>query len=254
MINSMRLVNALIKISLIITVCNSVQAYESATLRTNAKGILKLNEYTATYSVSRGSKKRGKAFRIFNKTPSSYSISFNTNASALFYSIETKERSEFLWNGHSVTPLNYQGKDSRTFKKDKYLQLKFDHKKEILTVDKGAQLLEEKLPSNVLDPLLVYEALRLDALTRHGQLDDNHLRYKVYGEKGIKDYSFKNNGFTFIDTPLGKLNCIKLTRVRKNRTRRTHIWLATDYEYIPVMLLQEKSGEEVATLIISSIQ
>lgn len=254
MINSMRLVNVIIKILLALTVCYSAQTYASAAMNHSDKDILRLNEYTATYNALRGNKKRGQASRILNITPSSYSVSFNTSASAFFYSIETNERSEFWWDGDTATPLNYQGKDTRTFKSEKSLQLKFDYEKEILTVDNGAQLLEDKLSSNVLDPLLVYEVLRLNALTSHGQMDDNQLHYKVYGEKGIKEYSFKNNGFSFIDTPLGKLNCVKLTRVRKNSTRKTHIWLATDYEYIPVMLLQEKSGEEVATLIISSIK
>lgn len=254
MINSMRLVNVIIKILLALTVCYSAQTYASATMNHSDKDILRLNEYTARYTVYRGNKKRGEAYRVFNKTANYYSVSFNTSASVFLYSIETRERSKFLWNGDTAIPLSYQGKDNRTFKKDKYLRLTFDYEKEILTVDNGAQLLEDKLSSNVLDPLLVYEVLRLNALTSHGQLDDNQLRYKVYGEKGIKEYSFKNNGFSFIGTPLGKLNCVKLTRVRKNSTRKTHIWLATDYEYIPVMLLQEKSGEEVATLIISSIK
>ncbi|MCC2605318.1 DUF3108 domain-containing protein [Planctobacterium marinum] len=224
----MRLVNTLIKISLFLTVCNSAQTYASAATNHSDEDIIKLNEYTARYTVYRGNKKYGEAYRVFKKTANYHSVSFNTSASAFFYSIETMERSEFLWNGESAIPLSYQGKDSRTFKKDKYLRLKFDYEKEILTVYKGTQLLDRELPSNVLDPLLVYEVLRLNALTSHGQLDDNQLRYDVYGEKGIKEYSFKNSGFSFIDTPLGKMNCVKLTRVRKNSTRKTHIWLATD--------------------------
>lgn len=212
-----------------------------------------LNLYTAKYSVLRGKKKYGRATRTLNKNNASYSLSFNTSASIFFYSIDTSETSTFLWQSNKVALLSYEGKDSRTFKKDKYLQLKFDHNNQTLITKNNGDISEHKLTDGVLDPLFVFEKLRLDALENDRFSNVKQLHYTVYDTSGFKEYNFLNGGRVTIDTPLGELNCIKLSRIRKNSTRKTYIWLAIDNDYIPVKLLQEHKEEEVATLLISSI-
>ncbi|GHE92484.1 hypothetical protein GCM10011501_22540 [Thalassotalea profundi] len=57
-----------------------------------------------------------------------------------------------------------------------------------------------------------------------------------------------------ISTDVGELECVKVTRVRKNSTRKTTLWFSEKYSFIPVKVLQKKDGEEVATMIINSIE
>jgi hypothetical protein len=213
----------------------------------------KLYPYTAEYKVSRANKIYGSATRILNKYPSSYSLSFNTNASMLFYSIKTSEKSTFLWHKKQLTPLTYIGKDSRTFKDDKHLQLNFNHEQSILTVDKSGQKHEEKLSYDLLDPLLAYEVIRLKAIAHDKNFNVKNLQYMIYDLGGIKEYNFINIGPFIVETSLGELNCIKLSRIRKNSARKTHVWLAVDYDYIPIKILQENNNEEVVTLSITSL-
>ncbi|MCF2949572.1 DUF3108 domain-containing protein [Paraglaciecola aquimarina] len=57
-----------------------------------------------------------------------------------------------------------------------------------------------------------------------------------------------------ISSNVGELECVKVTRVRKNSTRETTIWFSQKYNFIPVKVLQKKDGDEIATMILDSIE
>ncbi|MAG44525.1 DUF3108 domain-containing protein [Pseudoalteromonas elyakovii] len=246
--------NSAIKIIILVILYFALPITAAPLIKSGSEETSELNLYTAKYSVLRGKKKYGRATRTLSKNNTSYSLSFNTSASIFFYSIDTSETSTFLWQDNKVALLSYKGKDSRTFKKEKHLQLNFDHNNQTLIAKKNGEISEQTLKDDVLDPLFVFEMLRLDALKNDGFSNVKQLHYTVYDTSGFKEFNFLNGGRVTIDTPLGELNCIKLSRIRKNSTRKTHIWLAIDYDYIPIMLLQEHKEEEVATLLISSIE
>ncbi|TLX46342.1 DUF3108 domain-containing protein [Pseudoalteromonas phenolica] len=243
----------LIKITLLIAFFLSFEVLAISFSINGPNVISELSAYTAKYKVLRGNKEYGNATRALNKNTTSYSLSFNSNASMLFYSIETNQTSTFLWQENKITPLSYQGKDARTFKDDKNLQLNFNHEQSILTVDKNGQKTEKKLSERLLDPLLVYEMIRFEAIANDNNFNVKNLEYRVQDQDGVKEYHFINSGQFVVDTLLGELKCIKLSRLRKNSSRKTHIWLAIDYDYIPVMILQENNNEEIATLVVTSI-
>ncbi|MGY8900909.1 MAG: DUF3108 domain-containing protein [Paraglaciecola sp.] len=229
-----------------------LEAQAASIVVKDSNEISKLKPYTAKYTVSRGDKKYGYATRILSENSTSYTLTFNTNASMLFYSIKTSEKSTFLWQENKIIPLSYKGKDARTFKDDKRLKLNFDYKKNILSIDKSGKKHEEKLSYGILDPLLAYEAIRLKAIVDDKNFNVKNLQYMIYDLGGIKEYNFINSGPFIVETSLGELNCIKLSRIRKNSARKTHVWLAVDYDYIPIKILQENNNEEVATLAITS--
>ena len=247
------LCNTFIKIILLFVLYVALPITAASLTKEGSDEAAELKLYNAKYSVLRGKKKYGSATRTLNKNNTSYSLLFKTSASIFFYSIETSEKSTFLWKDNRITLLSYEGKDSRTFKEDQNLQLNFDHNNQYLIVNKNGDIREQALLDGALDPLLAFERLRLDALENEGFSNLKQFHYSVYDTGGIKEYNFINRGRVIIDTPIGELKCIKVSRIRQNSTRKTHIWLAIDYDYIPVMLLQEHKGEEVATLLISSI-
>ena len=249
----MRFYNGFIKIILLTMLYFSLPISATPVAKSGSEAS-ELNLYTAKYNVLRGQKKYGHATRELKKNSTSYSLSFNTSASIFFYSIDTSETSNFLWQDNTIILLSYEGRDSRSFKKDKNLELKFDQKHRSLIAKKNGDTSEHTFKDGVLDPLMTFEKLRLDAQASDGFSNKEQLHYTVYDSNGFKEYHFLNSGRVIIDTPIGKLNCIKLSRVRKNSTRKTHIWLAIDYDFIPVMLIQEHKEEEVATLIINSIE
>lgn len=246
--------NCIIKTILLIVLYVALPITAAPFVKNGIEDASELSLYTAKYSVLRDKKKYGHATRTLSKSNTAYSLSFNTSASIFFYSINTSETSTFLWQDNKVALLSYEGKDSRTFKKDKHLQLNFDHNNQTLTAKKNGDINDYPLKDGVLDPLFAYEKLRLDALEKNGFSNEIKLHYNIYDSSGLKEYNFKNGGRVIVDTPLGELKCIKISRIRKNSTRKTHIWLAIDYDYIPVKILQEHKEEEVATLLISNIE
>ena len=80
------------------------------------------------------------------------------------------------------------------------------------------------------------------------------MNYKVYDDGKVKDYLFISNGIDKIITTVGQLDCLKVTRVRANSSRETHIWLAKDFDFIPIKVIQENKGEEVVSLVLESIK
>lgn len=70
-----------------------------------------------------------------------------------------------------------------------------------------------------------------------GELEDIH--YRVVGEE-------------MTDTSLGTFNSIRLTRIREpNSDRNTEIWLATQWDYMLIKLVQEEPGNSTISLELS---
>ena len=105
------------------------------------------------------------------------------------------------------------------------------------------------MQANTYDPLSAFEILRLNLSSEN--FDTN---YQVYDDAKIKDYLFVNQGTEVINSNVGELECVKVTRVRQNSTRKTTLWFSKKYNFVPVKVLQQKDGDEVATMILDSIE
>jgi hypothetical protein len=208
-----------------------------------------LMEYTAHYDVYRKGEKHGKATRILSIDDNSlYTLTFKTDASMYFYSINTEESSQFSYEGHQIKPLKYSSKDDRTFKKTKHQVIQFDYAKG--TVLGGGKTTEWSLPlePNIFDPLLAIEKM-----TQGIQGTNQSMEYSVYDKNSVKTYLFEYTGRETIETPMGQVDTVKVSRVRKNSSRKTHFWLSVDHNFIPFRVEQIKNGKEVATLEINKL-
>lgn len=67
--------------------------------------------------------------------------------------------------------------------------------------------------------------------------------YQIADGGRLKEYKFVTVGEELLDTPLGKVNTIKVKRSRENDERVTYAWLAKDWNYLLVRLQQEEKGE-----------
>ena len=104
--------------------------------------------------------------------------------------------------------------------------------------------LELPLESNATDNLSSYLEIRRQLQEGHqeiifpgiykGELEDIH--YRVVGEE-------------IADTTLGKFNSIRLKRIREpNSDRNTEIWLAKEWDYMLIKLVQEEPGNSTISL------
>lgn len=106
-----------------------------------------------------------------------------------------------------------------------------------------------ELPDGALDKLLYQLQIRMDLQRAHAAGDPwPELSYELADGGKLKTYNFEVVGEEFIDTPVGRLNTVKVNRVRENSDRETSIWLAPDYDFLLVRLVQtegDKGGLEL---------
>ena len=64
------------------------------------------------------------------------------------------------------------------------------------------------------------------------------LHYEIADGGKLKSYAFEVVGPEIIDTPLGKIDTLKIIRIRHRKNRETAFWLAPKYEFLLVRLQQ----------------
>lgn len=208
-----------------------------------------LMEYTAHYDVYRKGDKHGKALRRLSSDDNSlYTLTFKTDASIYFYSINTEESSQFLYENNQIKPMKYLGKDERTLRKTKHKTIEFDYTKGVVLGREKEKEWSLPLEDNTFDPLLVIEKMRCDI-----QNKIQGSKYFAYDKSSVKTYLFEYSGRETIKTPMGDIDTLKVSRVRENSSRKTHFWLSVEHNYIPFRVKQENDGEEVATLELTKL-
>jgi hypothetical protein len=71
--------------------------------------------------------------------------------------------------------------------------------------------------------------------------------YMVVNREKIEPYTFKIVGTQTISTALGKLNTLRVDRIREsNDGKTTRIWFAVDKNYMPVLIQQnDENGDDI---------
>ncbi len=115
----------------------------------------------------------------------------------------------------------------------------------------GLKPWEIEVTDETLDKLLFQFRMRedlQDALQKGQPWPE--MNYLVADNGRIKNYNFKITGEEFIDTPVGRIKTVKAVRIRKEGERSTIFWLAPNYEFMLVRLLQtEKKGRGFELLL-----
>lgn len=102
-----------------------------------------------------------------------------------------------------------------------------------------------------------YEGEVQDALSLFFQLaltappSDGTLSYQVFNGKKLRDYAYEVRGEETLDTALGMLRTLRLSRVA-DRDGRFEAWLAVDHHYLPVRVLRsDDKGSEMELRVLS---
>ena len=170
----------------------------------------------------------------------------SSTAKSFFASIT--EQSIFTLDEQQIVPLEYQYKRTGIGKNRKVV-LTFDW--EAGKVTSELKPWEIKLTDETLDKLLFQFRMREDLqdAMQNGQPWPD-MNYQVADRGRIRNYNFKVTGEEFIDTPVGKIRTVKAIRLRKGGERSTTFWLAPNYEFMLVRLLQiEKKGRGFELLL-----
>lgn len=102
------------------------------------------------------------------------------------------------------------------------------------------------IPSNTLDKLTYQLKIRQDL--HNGK---NIGVYTIADKRKLKEYSFILLGEEQIDTPVGKLNTLKIKRDRGvDSDRQTTFWLAKDWDYLLVKIEQLENGKDYQVIMV----
>jgi hypothetical protein len=142
-----------------------------------------------------------------------------------------------MWDENGqVRPLEYRYK-RRGLGRNRDTGLDFDWKRGTVTNLQGDTWGLEKT-EGVQDKLSYQIQLQKDIMEGRKEL-----AYQIAQNDHLRSYRFEIVGKEVLDTPLGKVNTVKIMRSRKDSDRSTYAWLAKDWHYLLARMQQEEDGE-----------
>lgn len=191
--------------------------------------------YTASYEFNLDNKLSGTATRVLEKEGDGlWRYTFSANAPIA----TATETSRFRFDGKTVTPLGYQQKRKIFFVK-RTASVDFNWK-----TGKATGNRQEKPPASyalnpgTLDSLNMEIQIRRD-LTDLGKLGGP---YALASPKDITPLVFVVEGSETLNTPMGKLDTLRVSRKHDDPTRHTTFWLAKKFGYLPAKVTQDDDG------------
>lgn len=158
-------------------------------------------------------------------------------ADSVLASIE--ENSQFDWPQPGLLrPLEYRY-ERRGLGRDRTAKLDFDWDKGKVTNNVQDKPWKMAIEPGVLDKLSFQIQLQRDLIAGKHE----GLSYDIADGGKIKHYKFEIVGEEVLDTPLGKVDTVKVKRSRKDDDRITYAWMAPKYQYLLVRMQQEEGGD-----------
>ncbi len=189
----------------------------------------------------------GKATITYNLTDGSHYqlkwLTAGTGFAALLFP-DLLQTSEGLLTKTGLQPVNYLYQFGNKADKTRTANFDWQTKKVVLQTSKGAKT--EELPEGTQDLLsFMYQFMYVAPLQT--------MQISIATGKKLTTYDYSFEGEENINSSLGELKTIHITHNGIDSDEKTELWLAIDYQYVPVKIRKiEKNGnvvEMVATRI-----
>lgn len=149
-----------------------------------------------------------------------------------------EEITDFRWDENGrVKPQHYIYK-RRGLGKDRDAELTFDWNAGKVTNNVEGHSWKMDIAENIQDKLSYQIQLQKDLIAGKDKLS-----YHIADGGRVKKYRFEIVGEEVLDTPLGKVNTVKVMRSRDDDDRVTYAWMAKDWDYMLVRLQQKEDGD-----------
>lgn len=158
-------------------------------------------------------------------------------ARSWFASINEVSRLRIDEEKNQIIPLHYKY-ERRVMGRDRDAELTFDWDKKTVTNNVQNTSWKMDIAQRVQDKLSYQLQLQQDLINKR-----KSLVYQIADGGRLKEYGFEIVGDEILETPLGKVNTVKVKRSRENDDRVTYAWLAKDWDYLLVRLQQEEDGD-----------
>jgi len=163
---------------------------------------------------------------------------FTSSAKSFFTSIT--EQSLFHWRD-GIVPIEYQY-NRKGVGKNREDRLTFNWQKNTASFDET----EYNIAPGTLDKLLYQVQMREDLMAAKKEVWPV-MHYQIADRNRLREYEFEITGEEIIETPIGKFNTVRATRIRRDSDRITTFWMAPEYDFLLVRLKQikDKDGFEL---------
>lgn len=212
-----------------------------------------IKAYSAEYIL------KSQQYKMSAKAKRSLSFDENNIATlelkASLFIAKVNQSSKFLLSDNACTLGNINYRYDRTiFGKHKSYKIDFDfgNKKLIENNDGKKQTLP--LDNSFYDELSYQELLRCELMNKSDLKIGDMFEYSVRTKGKNKQYIFKITDEETLDTRIGKLATIKLTRIRdkQEESEENFIWFAKEHNYLLVKIFQ-KDEDDTLHLDISEL-
>lgn len=201
-----------------------------------------LEEFEADYKVFRKGDDIGYAKRSLKQLEDgSFELYSRTYAEMFIFEDDREETSTFFINNGNVAPSKYFFAHSGVAsEKDNLLIFDYD-KQKVLQSDNRAV----KIPwATRHDQLSYQQQIKMDIAGGNQQM-----KYLILDRKAkAKEYEFEVLAEEQLTLPVGKVNTVKLKRIRENNKRETYLWLSLDHNLALARLQQFRKGNEQADI------
>lgn len=211
-----------------------------------------LHNFSATYSVRSGGLKIGKMQRRLTIAPENHyrfeSKIESTGLIALVHGSSIEETSEGDLIAGQIRPRHYAyrrvTKDKR---KESTITFDWEHSR-ISSIAKGEPSDMTASPG-ALDKL-VYQLALMQDLVR----GDGPLRYAVADDGQLKVYEFSRAGSETVEIGGQAVTALKVIYARKGTARKTTLWCAPDYAYLPIKIEYVEADGRPTTATLTTFQ
>lgn len=164
----------------------------------------------------------------------------------MFYG-KPRETSDFCVSSGRVAPRRFSFTNPKN--KEGSFTLEFDTAAGKVRDGRGTV---RDIPANAQDRFAMQQAVRLWALAQlQAEPGAETVEFTMVDDRRIKAYRFAVAGREQIEVPAGRFNALRVERVG-NSSRRTRFWLATERDYMPVMVEQTKNGSTELRMLLKS--
>lgn len=204
--------------------------------------------YLAEYQLTRRGRRHGEASRQLSQEENNqWRYQTGTEASLLFLSDRRYQDTLFRLNGDRVEPLEFSYRREGTGSNQAFF-VRFDYEGERLHSRNGDPV-EAEWRDHLLDSNAVLHQLQIDVAGA-----DQLWSYELIDDDGSnREFEFEREGKEVLNLPFGRVEAIRVKRVRETDRRETYFWFAPAHNYTLVQMQQLKEGKEQARVVLSSL-
>lgn len=159
--------------------------------------------------------------------------------------VRIDEQANFAWHGDSPRAISYHFDQSGIGARERRVDFDWQHGLAHYAVEDETGTLP--VTGEVYDELTAFLAIRQQL-----QAGNKEIAFTVLDRSRLETWRFRVIDEEVLHTDLGDFASVHVERIRENSERRTEFWMASDYDYLVLKLVQEEPNGRTLTLNVES--